>query len=50
MDGGGEEERLKAKKGHVDERKKEVIGDREHHGFGEHRAERWNGFVCIVRV
>ena len=34
MDGGGKEERLKAKKGHVDECKEEVIGDGEYHGFG----------------
>ena len=50
MDGGGEEERLKAEKCHVDERKEEVIGDGKYHGFGQRGPERQNGSVRIARV
>ena len=36
MDGGGEGERLKAEKHHVDERNEEVIGEGKRHGFGDY--------------
>ena len=35
MDGGGEGERLKAGKRHVDERNQGVIGEGKRHGFGD---------------
>ena len=50
MNWGSEEDRLKGEKRHVDESKEEVIGDGKHHRFGQHRPERWNGSVGIVRV